>query len=275
MGFTKIKSSLDIDLPNPPLPGPTQHAAIEKNRDKEGGFAQTLAERFPFGLVIKENANTLKFNWGEENFQFIEDMLQSNENMQRLYLKWSTHSENEKRIYLRQVQKDIEEQWFYYLQDHHRFLIDIEKNRDLVENLRIKFMLFDRVGDRFFDNRNFFMSRIIQAQHIRQDDKRFYDKKIMKNPYDTRIEPPGKNIDYKLREKNVIDDDFVWELRDKFHKNEDVFVDSHKRKMISLLDLHQKDYAAMPQFEKMLIDKRPEHARYGWEQTPMVVPIWS
>lgn len=261
-----LRPFLELQIPDPPMPGPTEHRSLQKNMDKEGGFAKTLAERFPFGMIAKEEAPALKFNWGEENFNFLEDMLQTNERMHEQYLDWSTKLDLEKRIRFRDIQKDLEEQWFFYLQDHHRFLLDIEKNRDqLTKEWAVK-LLFDRVGDRFFENREFFMTKIIQAQDIRKEERRMFDEQIRKNPNDTRLAFPDRLDKFEVvAKKNGQREDMFWDLRDKFFVNEARFIMEHDAKRVAEIEQNAKIYAHQTHYEHVLVDKRPDHAEYGWE----------
>ena len=268
MSVDKIKSVLTFEIPNPPLPGPTQHKAVEKNRDKEGGFAQTLAERFPFGMIVDEDPNQLRYKWGIEDFSFLQDMLQTNELRHELYMDWSTRLEKEKRLYYRQVRKDIEEQWFYFLQDHHRFLLDVREKRDIEIHKWAKQLLIDRVGQRFFDNREFFINQIINAQELRKDQRRHFDMKVRSNPYDNRLKWPSKPSLFAIEsEKAGLKEDLVWEERDKYHKNEDMFVEAYENKLMALTELHQRHYGHLEKYEKVLVDLRPGMAEYGWRQT--------
>ena len=161
--------------------------------DKYGTFAQTMAERFPFGMRHKYIDPAMRFNWGGLFYDHQGNWLAHNELLLDWFKEISTAKGKENRIVDRQVQQQIELDWRFYLVDLKRFLHKVSYDRFQAAHADMVRMYFDRVEDRFAYNQKLFMN--IQIEGIEHTKKVIVDSnlKIKKNPHRDEIKFPGEH----------------------------------------------------------------------------------
>lgn len=260
----KIIPQLQIQIPDPPPPKPTQFRAVEKNRDKEGGFAQTLAERFPFGLVEERAKELMEFNWGGERFDFRAYMLANNAKLLQFFEDHAEHQEKNRRLVERKLQSQIELAWFYFLIDHKQYLRGLQKKRWLADHTAYVQELFRRVAQRFHDRHHMFMRLKVAALVEDIEMRQFYDLKLKNNPHNDALKWHSQQSKANRQLQKKLDVLQVYaQLADAQRLEQQVLMDLKRNRLNQLFTMHDLTFAYMIQKEKTLVDPRPGLAAYA------------
>ncbi len=264
MSFDKIRLRRHLDILGIREFSPQIFESYESRISKEGGIAKTLAERFPFGVIAKEPPKIYKFHWAEEDFSFLEDMLQTNAHLQEVYKKWSTALAHEHRLaHYRDLLRDADQSYLKRVTDLHDRLVGFRELR-IYQALRARKIRFHAFLKQYEETTKAFSERRVMDQIEHALKVHQFEVKIKNSRWDNRIEWPAKPSElYEIREKDHLIN-VAAHKRLQHQKDREHFFVKTKVNRLEQTYFQNKQwfYTGQPVFEMDLADKRPGKAKW-------------
>lgn len=187
MTIKRIDGLLDVHLPDPPMPGPNQHIAIRVRKTKEGYPARTFNEQFPFGMITNRPPPDMVFNWGGEQWDFIQDMLVTNFKLLKMFKENTDNEYQNNRIREYRMQLSVERAWAQWVKDNLALDIKQRLKDKRTDNLDMYVKYYVRHRKRGQERQHLFMKLVREGIFRRTEDRMHWEWKIKQNPRDNRL----------------------------------------------------------------------------------------
>ena len=243
-----------LELPDPPMPEPNQFSAVEARRSRDGTFAQSIAERFPFGFRHKYRDPAMNFNWGTEAYDFKEDWLSNNAKLLRWHNEVAIENDKEKRLFNRMIEKELALNWYLYLADNLKYKNQVRYERHLYAHIDMVNMYFKRVEDRYKDNHKLYMGLKVKSLEHNKELWNEWLYKMKQNPYRDAVKWPS---DTSWASKISLKEFDLREVRGTIKNDRDENIQALRevrdRGMMRQLAAHELAYTWKPKEEAFLV----------------------